>query len=157
MASKLILLLLLAQQPPQTAFLECTADISLPATPGDATILNAGGGKTVLLSFRMAAAEGWKIEKAVLLLHFPTNTTPQKIRLAAIQDKWTEKSDSLPALTAFQEATERSKPDGWITIPIPAELLAPKYAGLALQGPKQSFHSRRSVQFSPYLVVQGTR
>jgi hypothetical protein len=150
MVSTLILLLWLALQGSQTAFLECTAGATLP---GSNTMLQIGGEKTVLLSFRMAASEGWKIEKAVLLLHFPTTTEPAPIRIAAIQDKWTEKTNSLPSLTPFQTAAERPKPDGWMTIPVPPEFLIPKYTGLALQGPSQAFHARQTIQFSPYLVV----
>jgi hypothetical protein len=63
----------------------------------------------------------------------------------------------MPALTTFQTVAEHSKPDGWITIPVPIEFLSSKYTGIALRGSGQAFHSRRTVQFSPYLVVQRSR
>ena len=151
----------------ENAILECTADTWIAhgtrAAHGHDAVLTLGGEKPILLQFRMSAIEGWTVQKAVLLLHVSGNARPRKVLLAAIASPWKESATSPPALGKDVQADERIKPDGWIAIEVPPDLTQSlvdgKAFGLAIRlanGAPQQFDSRETIQFSPYLVVQGT-
>jgi hypothetical protein len=157
MALKVLLLLLLPYQAAQTTILECTADTFVPGLNGSQEVLKIDAGHTLLLAFRMGAVEGWRIQKAVLLLHRAELSKPMDIHIAPVQGVWNERTQEVPVLGAFQPAQERSKPDGWLAIPVPPEFLRKGATGIAVRGSEQKFHARESAQFSPYLAIQGTK
>jgi hypothetical protein len=149
-----ILLLVLSFQPPETTLLECTADTYIPGFHGAEDTLKLEAGSTLLLAFRMGAIEGWRIGKAVLLLHLAESSKAGEVRIAPIQGRWNERTDATPRLGEFRPVQEQSKADGWIAIAVPAGLLEQGVLGIALQGNGQKVHARESSQFSPYLAVQ---
>lgn len=152
------------------AILECTADTWIARTNsgvhGRDAVLELGGEKLILLQFRMSAIEGWKVQKAVLLLHISShnssNFRPRATLLAAIASPWKESAATPPALGKTVQADERIKPDGWIVIEVPPglaqSLVDAKTFGLAIRlsdDEAQKFDTRETVHFSPFLVVQG--
>ncbi|MDQ6699908.1 MAG: hypothetical protein M3Z36_06960, partial [Acidobacteriota bacterium] len=132
------------------------------AVHGREPVLELGSGKIILLRFRVSAIEGWKVEKALVLLHVSGSIRPRKALLAPIASRWSEAAANSPTLGKEVEADERTRPDGWISIDLPIDLVQTLVDGKAygiairLDGETgQQFDSRETVQFSPYLVVQG--
>jgi hypothetical protein len=113
----------------ERAILECTS--TKPA--GDAT----------LLDFRFAAVEGWKVEKATLLLHLAGGKMPRAVRVA-------------PALepARARRLAVRDYGEGWMEIVVPPELLQARN-GVTVRGAR--IHARETVKYSPYLMVEGSR
>ena len=150
----------------ENAILECTANTWIApgknAVHGREPVLELGSGKIILLRFRISAIEGWKVQKALVLLHVSGKIRPGKVTLAAIASTWREAAVNLPPLAKDAEADERTRPDGWISIDVPIDLVQTlvdgKAHGIAIRldsENRQQFDSRETVQFSPYLVVQG--
>lgn len=157
MAFRFLLLVVLQYQAGQNTILECTADTSVPGLHGSEEVLKMDDDRTLLLAFRMGAVEGWRIQKAVLVLHLAEVSKPKELRIAPIQEAWNERTQTIPVLGTFRHAQERSKPYGWLTVPVPPAFLGNGATGIAVRGSGQKFHSRESAQFSPYLAIQGTR
>ncbi len=160
------------------AILECTADTWIARSNGAAhgreSSLELSVEKLILSQFRVSAIEGWTVEKALLLLHVSGDFRPGKVLLAPIASPWKESDAVAPALGKPVEAAEQSKPDGWIAVAVPRDLVQSlvtgKAFGLAVRldggetqkgaethngAETQKFASRETVQFSPFLVVQG--
>lgn len=131
----------------ETALLECTADIRFDK-PGH------------VLTFRVGAIEHWKIEKAVLMLHVARGPESGTVQLALVTSPWNESSTTAPPAGDAVEANESVKPDHWVAIPVPAAMAQAvadgKASGIAVSGP-QTFDSRRTIQFSPFLAVVGVK
>lgn len=133
-----------------SALLECTADARFEK-------------QTAVLTFRMGAVEHWKIERAMLMLHLAAKSEPVEVRLAPVLSPWNEASRDLPATGEASTAKEIAKPDDWVAIPIPADmaqlLTDGKATGIALTVPagERRWHSRRTVQYSPFLAIVGEK
>jgi hypothetical protein len=153
----------------ETAVLECIADTSIPMKKGG---LDWSGHATqlhlpdeALLDFGFAPARGWAITKATLLLHVASGVAPERLEVAVIQQPWDE--ESAPKLDLktlrYLPAKIETKKDGWLTITVEAPLVemmaAGKGHGLAIRehsGTREYFfHSRESLQYLPYLIVEG--
>ncbi|MSV29162.1 MAG: hypothetical protein EXQ52_10535 [Bryobacterales bacterium] len=147
------------------ALLECTADTSADlvrkTASGKARELRVGGkGRVVLLDFRTAVIEGWIVEKATLLLHIASGAVPLKLEIAAAPFPWSESETGAHALgaTKFHAFDVRESKFGWIEIDASPALLRGR--GLILRAPgktETTLHSRETVQYSPYLIVEGSK
>jgi hypothetical protein len=161
-----ILFLLMPALRAESTLLECTADAWYSTTDsklegaGQTLKLSAGDG-VILLAFRFAAIEHWKVEKAVIVLHLAAASQPAELTVSLIDTPWRESSLHPPPLRETSPAVEKVKPDGWISVPVPqamAQALADgKATGLALRSERsnQIFHSRETIQYSPFLAVVG--
>ncbi len=147
----------------QTAMLECVADTSILSTDGHAVELRLP--RLILMNFRFAAIRDWSVTKATLLLHIASGDAPAHLDISTVTSEWDERSPvrldirKLP----FLGHTVQTKPDGWIGIEVTPSLIellaAGKGTGLGLRdrsGTREhAIHSRESVQYAPYLVVEG--
>ncbi|MEO8132120.1 MAG: hypothetical protein ABI822_33800 [Bryobacteraceae bacterium] len=143
--------------------LECTADTSIPSTDGHSPELRLP--QAILLNFRFAAVRDWAVIKATLLLHVSGGDPLRALDIATIPAAWDEKSTgSVDARgLLFLSHKVEAKPEGWISIAVEPSLVelltAGKGTGLAVRdrstSRRHAIHSRESVQFSPYLVVEG--
>ncbi|MDQ6664729.1 MAG: hypothetical protein M3Z23_10085 [Acidobacteriota bacterium] len=128
----------------ETALLECTA--------------NARTAEYFLVQFRVSAIQGWTVEKALLLLHVKDKALRERVEVAPINRPWKESSAELPQLGKSVEAQEQPRPDGWISISLSPGMVQPLVLrtiyGFAIKIPSR-YDSRQTVQYSPYLVVQG--
>ena len=161
-----ILLLLTPAIRAESTLLECVADAwySRPASKlegsGQTLTLDRKGG-AILLAFRTAAIEHWTVEKAVIVLHLAAPSQPVEIEVSLTDIPWRESSLKPVPLRSTSPAVEKIKPDGWISVPVPqamAQALADgKATGLALSSARanQIFHSRETIQYSPFLAVIG--
>jgi hypothetical protein len=161
-----ILLLLTPLLRAETTLLECTADAWYANRDskweGSAQTLKlTTSDDIILLAFRFAAIEHWKVEKAVIVLHLAAESRPAELMVSLTDTPWRESSSKPPPLRETGPAVEKVKPDGWISIPVPqamAQALADgKATGLALSSKqaRQIFHSRETIQYSPFLAVIG--
>jgi hypothetical protein len=161
-----ILLVLLPALRAESALLECVADAwysqSDSKLDGSGQTLKLdGSGGAILLDFRNAAMEHWKVEKAVIVLHLAEPSQPVDLAISLTDTGWTESSLKPPHMGEASPTSEKVKPDGWISIAVPramAQALADgKATGLALTSAQatQVFHSRESIQYSPFLAVIG--
>lgn len=161
-----ILLLLAAVLRAESMLIECVADAwysrSNPKLEGTGQTLQlSGSGGSVLLAFRTAAIEHWKVEKAVIVLHLAAQSEPAEISVSLIGGAWRESSVEPPTLRDTTRTTEKPKPDGWVSIPVPPALIQAlvdgKATGLAISSASvnQTFHSRETAQYSPFLAVVG--
>jgi hypothetical protein len=161
-----ILLLLAPSLRAESMLIECVADAwysrSNPKLEGSGQTLKVGGaGTAVLLAFRMAAIEHWKVEKAVIVLHLASPSEPAEVSVSLTGGAWRESSVEPPTLRDTARTVEKRKADGWISIPVPAAmaqaLVDGKASGLAISSVSgdQTFHSRETGQYSPFLAVVG--
>jgi hypothetical protein len=148
----------------ESNLIECIADLwySGPGKlDGSGQTLQTGPSSVILLAFRTAAIERWKVEKAVIVLHKTAPFEPGEITVSLIDGPWRESSVKPPPLREPASTIEKTKPDGWISIPVPAALVQAvvdgKAAGFALSAAaaSQTFHSRETIQYSPFLAVVG--
>ena len=147
--------------------LECVADISIPSTDGHAIELRLP--QAILMNFRFAAVRDWAVTKATLLLHVAGGDPLRMVDVGTIVTAWDEKSAGSVDIrldirkVQFLSHKVENKPDGWISIavepPLVELLTAGKGTGLAIRDRSTSrhhtIHSRESVQFMPYLIVEG--
>ena len=147
--------------------LECVADISIPSTDGHAIELRLP--QAILMNFRFAAVRDWAVTKATLLLHVAGGDPLRMVDVGTIVTAWDEKSAGSVDIRVdirkvlFLSHKVENKPDGWISIavepPLVELLTAGKGTGLAIRDRSTSrhhtIHSRESVQFMPYLIVEG--
>lgn len=130
----------------ETALLECTA--------------NARASEYFLVQFRVSAIQGWTVEKALLLLHVGGKASRQRVEIAPILSLWKESSPIVPSLGKSTLIEEQPRPDGWVSISLPLEMVQPlidrKSYGFAIRK-RNRYDSRETIQYSPYLVVQGKR
>lgn len=148
--------------------MECIADAwysqSNPKLEGSGQTLNlSASGGAVILAFRTAAIEHWRVEKAVIVLHLAAPSKPAEVSVSLTGAAWRESSVEPPPLREINRTVEKVKPDGWISIPVPQALIQAladgKATGLAISSTStnQTFHSRETFQYSPFLAVVGRR
>jgi hypothetical protein len=136
----------------ETAVLECISSTYTAGKP-------AG---TTFVQFRMTAVAGWKISKAALLFHITGATPPRRVEVGLVDAQWNEFDPSVtPVVGKTRKYDVTALKEGWIRIEIdPAQAQQIGY-GLAVVIPgdasKKPFHLRDSLQFSPYLLLEGTR
>jgi hypothetical protein len=163
-----ILLVLATALPAENTLIECIADAwysqSSPKLEGSGQTLKlSASGGAVVLAFRTAAIEHWRVEKAVIVLHLAQRSEPVEVSVSLTGGSWRESSVEPPPLRETSRTVEKLKPDGWISIPVPQALVQAladgKSAGLALSSPgtNQIFDSRETIQYAPYLAVVGKR
>ncbi len=137
-------LLFFAAAQAETALLECTA--------------NTRTQEYFLVQFRVSAIKGWTVEKALMLLHVSGKASQGSVEIAPIDAPWKESQADVPPLGKSFEAQERSRPDGWVSISLSPEMVQPlidrKSYGFAIKIQRR-YDSRQTIQYSPYLVVQG--
>jgi hypothetical protein len=162
-----ILLMLAPALLGENMLIECVADAwysrSNPKLEGSGQTLRVGepGGSVLLLAFRTAAIEHWKVERAVIVLHVAAPFELAEISVSLTGGSWRESSTEPPTLRDTTRTVEKRKPDGWVSIPVPAELVQAlvdgKATGLAISSARgdQTFHSRETIQFAPFLAVVG--
>ena len=161
-----ILVLLAAALGAESTLIECIADAwysqSNPKLEGSGRTLRLGAsGGAVVLAFRAAAIEHWKVEKAVIVLHLAQRSEPVEVSVSFTGAAWRESSAGPPPLRETSRTVEKVKPDGWISIAVPPALVQAladgKASGLALSsaGGDQVFDSRETIQYAPYLAVVG--
>ncbi len=136
----------------ETAVLEC---ISSTYTAGK----TAG---VTFFQFRLTAASGWKISKAALLLHTALDPVPANVEVGLVAAKWNEFDPPVtPRVGKTRSYEVTALKAGWIRIELdPAQAQQIEH-GLAVMvpggGKSKPFHLRDSLQFSPYLLLEGTR
>jgi len=152
----------------ESTLLECTADAwysshDAKLEGSTQTLKLTTTDDVILLAFRFAAIEHWKVEKAVIVLHLAAESHPAELTVSVTNSPWSESSLRPPSFRETSPAVEKIKPDGWISVPVPqamAQALADgKATGLALisKHASQTFHSRETIQYSPFLAVVGQR
>lgn len=150
----------------ESTLVECIADgwyAAAGGLEGSGQTLRLGGSDVILLAFRMAAVEGWKVEKAAIVLHLAEPSEPGEITVSPAGGPWNEASRNPPPLREGASAAAKGKPNGWISIPVPVELAQAvadgKAPGFALRsaGSTRVFHSRETIQFAPFLAIAGRR
>jgi hypothetical protein len=148
----------------ESSLIECVADLwySAPGKlDGSGHTLQTDPSSVILLAFRVAAIERWKVEKAVIVLHMAARFEPGKITVSLIDGPWLESSMKPPPLREPALTIQKTKPDGWISIPVPPALVQAvvdnKATGFAVSvaDAKQTFHSRETIEYSPFLAVVG--
>jgi hypothetical protein len=147
----------------ETAMLECVADTSIPSTDGHAAELRLP--QVILMNFRFAAIRDWAVTKATLLLHVAGGDPLQAVAISTIVSAWDENRTAGVDIRKLHFLSHKveDKPDGWVAIEVTPpliELLARgKGTGLAIRdrssSKRHAIHSRESVQFMPYLIVEG--
>ena len=136
----------------ESAVLECISS---------AYVANKTGG-TTFAQFRITVAEGWKISKAALLLHTTGEPPPKTVQVGLVNAKWNEFDPSITPVAGKTEKYEVAVlKEGWIRIELnPAQARQIKH-GVAVivpdGGRTKPFHLRDSLQFSPFLLLEGTR
>lgn len=152
----LIILLAIALQTgvanAESAVLECISS---------AYIANKTGG-TTFAQFRITVVDGWKISKAALLLHTTGETPPKNVEVGVVNAKWNEFDPSvMPVAGKTQKYEVTALKEGWIRIELDPEQAQKIKHGVAVivpgGGSTKPFHLRDSLQFSPYLLLEGTR
>lgn len=176
----------------ETAILECTADTwvssaDLSAAPAGRSreLLLDQARRIVLLDFRLAAAERWRITKATLLLH-AQGIPPGKVGVSTVSTGWSESEatflaphvgrlwttlgsdfrDAIFGRAGSRYTFSKAVPyqAGWIQIDVDPTLidwlLEEKGHGLALLS--LGLHpirlsARETVGTAPYLLLEGRR
>jgi hypothetical protein len=161
----------------ETAVLECVRNAA--AAPGKSASRKAKHAETprilslrpgALLAFNMSTIGGWKVSRGLLLLHVTAGPLPAQLEVTLLEGKWiddlTPPKEAQPVgpagRTVLLEAYEER--DGWLRIELPPELhaLGPDHYFLVREAPGKkpaakpiAIDPRESVQFSPYLIVEG--
>lgn len=135
----------------ETAVLECISSLFT---------VGKSGGKT-FVQFRMTAAPDWKISKAALLLHSTGETLPVNVEVGLAETKWNEFDPSVtPVAGKTRKYEVTALKEGWIRIeldPAQAQLIKHGLAVIVPAAKTKPFHLRDSMQYSPYLLLEGTR
>jgi hypothetical protein len=158
---------LLAQAEAATALVECTADTALPlkAAKVDSHAPELPLAQ-LLLTFRFEAIRDWAVSKATLHFHLASGSPPATLEFALLHEAWTERDP--PRIDArklrYLRRATKGEAEGWMTIELDGSLIemlaGGKGTGVALRdrttaGAARSIHSRESVHFAPYLIVEG--
>lgn len=117
---------------------------------------------TTFVQFRMTAAPDWKISKAVLHLHTTGGPPPASVEVGVVDAKWNEFDPSVtPVAGKTRKYGVTVLREGWIRIELdPAQAQQIRHGLAAIvpgSGKSKPFHLRDSLQFSPYLLLEGTR
>jgi hypothetical protein len=145
----------------ETAILECTSDNwadlrgRLEASRDRAQELPVDRDGRLLLTFRFAVIQGWRVEKAVLLLHIADGRAPRTFRVAAAPPWPGEETSPGEAVKTNEEQ------QGWIKLELPQALIRlavhSRSDGLAMSLDNGAIrvHTRESISYAPYLLVEG--
>lgn len=121
----------------ERALLECTAN-----APGE--VVSLARRAVTRLEFRTALVEGWSVSRATLLLHLAGGEAPREVDVAV-------------AGGGFRRSATRQAAGGWIEIELDRALLKDVAKPLLVRArPGLRFHTRQTIQFSPYLIVEGS-
>ncbi len=126
---------------------------SLPAGAATA-ILNAiaemQSARELVVEFRAASAEGWKVSRAALFLHAAKGAPPKRVRVALVDGRKPRR------MRAFEASPQ---PQGWVKVSLDAALVeamaAGRGSGLAVEQGKVRFHGLDPISTQPYLIVEG--
>jgi hypothetical protein len=150
----------------ETAILECTSDNwadlrgRLEASRDRAQELPVDRHGRLLLTFRFAVIQGWRVEKAVLLLHVADGRVPRTFRIAAAPP-WPGEETSLPPISPGEAVRTHEEQQGWIKLELPQSLIRvavhSRSDGLAISLASGAIrvHTRESISYAPYLLVEG--
>jgi hypothetical protein len=116
----------------------------------------------LFVQFRMTVAPDWKISKASLLLHTADGTPPKVLEVGLVKDKWSEFDASVkPVAGKTRKYDAAALGQNWIRIeldPAQAQQITNGLAVVVPGGEKANpFHLRESMQYSPYLLLEGKR
>ena len=146
----------------ETAILECTSDNwadlrgRLEASRGRAQELPVDRDGRLLLAFRFAVIQGWRVDKATLLLHIADGRAPRPFRVAAAPP-WPGEETSLPPISPGEGVKTNEEQQGWIKLELPQALIRlavhGRSDGLAiwLDSGAIRVHTRESISYAPYL------
>lgn len=151
----------------EIATVETTADAAFAGGKLEATkdvLTVSGPNDAVLIRFRTSLIKRWSIQKAVIALHVAENSpAPSEVIVGVTFGQWTESSSTPPQLTSGDTEPVRTLKDGWISFELPAKVATQLAFGhissvsvSVPEGQRLSVHSRRTVQFMPYLLVRGS-
>jgi hypothetical protein len=161
----------------ETAVLECVRNAAVASKKlGSKEATQTRAPRTLalrpgaLLAFNMSTIGGWKVSRGMLLLHVTGPALPAQVEVTLLEGKWIDdltppkdaearKPDGKSAvLDAYEER------DGWLRVELPPELhalgpdqyfLIREVAAKKPAGKPITIDPRESVQFSPYLIVEG--
>ena len=133
----------------ESAVLECISSTHVEAKSGGITFYK----------FRMSAAPNWKLSRASLLLH-AVGDAPKSVEVGLAVEEWNEFNRAVvPTAGKLRKYEAVVVKDGWIRIEIdPAQAQQIKF-GVAVkveQAKTRWFDLRESMQYSPYLLLEGT-
>jgi hypothetical protein len=168
-------LLTVAAASGETAVLECTADgwVAIPMRVAPDTRsrdLRIDREHRALLDFRTSHIEGWRISRAILMVHLSRGEPPASLQLTGLSAAWHEASDAKtfrgvipPHLTGTTRILLDRQPHGWLASklePAAVEALAARRIhGFLLGAPSAQrelrIASRETLDTAPYLVVEG--
>jgi hypothetical protein len=140
------------------------AETAIVESRSEGRITVKGRGEVLLMDFRTASIEKWKVTKATLMLHIDEGAPPRMVHVSTVPSRWTEDNPQKAASGLFKESrrflvTEQQQ--GWISIdltPAYVEALASgKSHGLAVEEEGFRLHGRKPPQFSFSMLVEGSR
>ena len=150
----------------ETAILECTSDNwadvrgRLEASRDRAQELPVDRDGRLLITFRFAVIQGWRVEKAVLLLHLADGRAPRIFRVAAAPP-WPGEEASLPPISPGEAVKTHEEQQGWVKLELSQALIRLAVHGrsdgvaISLDGGAIRVHTRESISYAPYLLVEG--
>lgn len=140
------------------------AETAIVEARGEARIPVSGRGDTLVMDFRTASIEKWRITKATLMLHLEEGDPPRMVHLSTVPSRWTEDNPKKAAGGLFKESRRflvTVLQQGWISVDVtPAyieALAAQKIHGLAVEQENFKLHGRKPPQFAFSMVVEGVR
>lgn len=157
----------------ETARLECTADAWVALASHGSAKLNGlgrdltlnGYKRVLLLNFRTTNIAGWKLQDACLMLHLRSGKPPFRLDVGIQLESWTESETMLHFATPKRllSFSATALPEGWFEVKLAPQFAESLAAGrgfglvVAERGAslERVFDSRETVQFAPYLVVDG--
>ena len=129
---------------------------------GEARIQVPNHREVLLMDFRTASIEAWKVKKATLALHVKEGSQPKTILLSTIPSRWTEEDPSPAAKGLFQQSKRfptKEMGEGWIGVEVAPEFVeamaAGKSYGLAVEQEGFKLHGRGPAYFSFQFLVEG--
>ncbi|HYZ85643.1 MAG TPA: hypothetical protein VE621_14630 [Bryobacteraceae bacterium] len=130
----------------RTAVLECTSDFGEPeGATRESRTLPLGSG--VYMAFRTDTVRTWSLRKAFLLIHLSSPAAPSQLRVET------------PGRRSTRTYKVQREEGGWLRIDLDRESArAAVRSGLKLHSKSPAeIHTRESVEFSPYLIVEEER
>lgn len=135
---------------------------ALVESRGEARISVPGHGEVLLMDFRTASIDRWKVTKATLALHVKEGAIPRTVLLSSIPTHWTEEDPEPARKRLFQASKPLPAKDmgqGWIYVDVPSEyveaLAAGSSFGLAVEQKGFQLHGRGPAYYSFQLLVEG--
>ncbi len=129
---------------------------------GEARIQVPDHGEMLLMDFRTASIETWKVKKATLALHLREGSPPKTVLLSTIPSRWTEEDPSPAAKGLFVQSRRfptRDMGEGWIGVEVAPEFVEAmaggKSFGLAVEQDGFKLHGRGPAYYSFQFLVEG--